>query len=371
MKKQRGWSKGNREDIEATRGRAYPMRLRMRGVTQVLEGKVPLGGLSRMFGRSRRTILKWVDAYKRGGIDALEPKPTEQPVRRRSSSEETKRAAVVGLRQEHPEYGTRRIRDLLARFEALGVSETEVRRILHEEGFIATSQPVEKREHPERRFERASPNELWQSDIFTFLLRRHERIYLTAVMDDHSRFIVSYTLGHHQKSSLLMASLLRGIAEDGTPKELLTDNGRQYTAWRGETEFEEELRRQGIRHIKSRPQHPQTLGKVERFWKTLWEEFLSRTVFADFADCARRLRLFIDASNFQRPHQGVEGLVPADRFFRAPPHVRETIEKNIEQNRLRLALEQPPRKPFYLVGRFGDQNLTSAAAGNALTVKTV
>jgi transposase InsO family protein len=61
------------------------------------------------------------------------------------------------------------------------------------------------------------------------------------------------------------------------PKEILTDNGRQYTVWRGTTRFEEEPRRQGIRHLKSRPQHPQTLGKVERFWKTLWDEFLSRT----------------------------------------------------------------------------------------------
>src|SRR5260370_6096140 len=345
------------------------MMLRMRVVTQVLEGKVPLGRLSRIFGPSRTTILKWVDAYKRGGIDAPEPKPTEQPVRRQVWAEEAEGWGAGWLRGAQAEAGRRRLRGPVAGFEALGVSETEVRRILHEEGFIATSQPVEKREHPERRFERASPNELWQSDIFTFLLRRHERIYLTAFMDDHSRFIVSYALGHHQKSSLVMEALLRGIAEYGTPKELLTDNGRQYTAWRGETEFEEELRRQGIRHIKSRPQHPQTLGKVERFWKTLWEEFLSRTVFADFADCARRLRLFIDASNFQRPHQGVEGLVPADRFFRAPPHVRETIEKNIEQNRLRLALEQPPRKPFYLVGRFGDQNLTIAAAGRGPRVK--
>ena len=62
--------------------------------------------------------------------------------------------------------------------------------------------------------------------------------------------------------------------------------------------------------MKSRPQHPQTLGKIERFWKTLWEELLSRTVFADFADCARRLGLFIDGYNFQRPHQGLAQACP-------------------------------------------------------------
>jgi transposase InsO family protein len=94
---------------------------------------------------------------------------------------------------------------VLRRFQALGVSETVVRRILHEEGLLlerASQEPA--REHPPRRFERAAPNQLWQSDIFTFLLRRHERLYLAAFMDDHSRFIVSYALAHRQKSELVM-----------------------------------------------------------------------------------------------------------------------------------------------------------------------
>ncbi len=110
---------------------------------------------------------------------------------------------------------------------------------------------------------------MWLSDIFTFLLRRHERLYLTAFMDDHSRFIVSFTLAHHQKGSLVLEALERGVAGYGTPQEVLTDQGRQYTAWRGETLFEERLRQYGIRHIKSRPQHPETLGKIERFLEDL------------------------------------------------------------------------------------------------------
>jgi transposase InsO family protein len=92
---------------------------------------------------------------------------------------------------------------------------------------------------------------------------------------------------------LVLEALARAIADYGAPREILTDQGRQYTAWRGETGFEEELRRHGIRHVKSRPHHPQTCGKIERFWKTMWEEFLSRTVFADFEDCQRRAALFV------------------------------------------------------------------------------
>jgi transposase InsO family protein len=349
-------------------GSPYPLELRVRAARSVVEDGMPMARVAQALGIPYTTVSLWVQKYRQGGVEGLTPQPKRATPRKRAS-DDTKRRAVIELRQEHPEYGTRRIRDLLARFSALGVSETEVRRVLHEAGLIEPAPATGSREHPERRFERAEPNQLWQSDIFTFLLRRYERIYLAAFMDDHSRFLVSWAVAHHQRSSLVMEALRKGIAAFGTPTEILTDQGRQYTAWRGSTEFEEELRRENIRHIKSRPQHPQTLGKIERFWKTLWDEFLSRTVFSDFADLQRRLGLFVDAYNFQRPHQALAGLVPADRFFRAAPQVRAAIEKNVAENALRLAQEQPARKPFYLVGRLGDQDLTIAAAGRGLRVQ--
>lgn len=255
-------------------GRAYPIGVRLRIVEAIESGQVSAGRMSRTTGISRTTIDNWLDAYKTGGIDALMPKPAGPPRGRATRPErETKRAAVVEMREEHPEYGTRRIRDVLARFSALGVSEAEVRRILHEVGLLESRPaPAEARQHPVRRFERAAPNQLWQSDIFTFLLRRHERVHLTVFMDDHSRFIVSYATAHHQRSELVLEAFERGIAAFGTPEEILTDNGTQYATWRGETEFQRLLRRNGIRHVRSRPQHPETLGKVERFWKTLWDE---------------------------------------------------------------------------------------------------
>src|SRR6185503_12608801 len=205
--------------------------------------------------------------------------------------------------------------------------------------------------------------------LFTFLLRRHERIYVAAFLDDHSRYLVSLAMAHHQRSTLVLEALAHGIAQYGSPREILTDQGRQYTAWRGSTEFEAELRRHGIEHVKSRPHHPQTCGKIERFWKTLWEELLSRTVFADFEDCQRRVQLFVQHYNFQRPHQALEGLTPADRFFRSATPVREAIEATVADNALRLAREQPPRKPFYLVGRLGDRDLSISTSGNAVKVR--
>jgi transposase InsO family protein len=348
----------------------YPFEVRLEVVQEIVERKTPLSLVSKAFYISEMTIRNWLVAYQLGGEAALMPKTAGRKSSPLDRSDPVV-AAVTALKEEHPEYGARRIRDVIQRFEALGVSETTVRRVLAETGMATPPTPgqVERGERPPRRFERAAPNQLWQSDIFTFLLRRHERLYLTAFMDDHSRFLVSFVLAHHQKGSLVLEALERGVASFGVPQEVLTDQGRQYTAWRGETLFEERLRQYGIRHIKSRPQHPETLGKIERFWKTLWDEFLSRTVFADFADCQRRLGLFVEGYNFQRPHQALGGLVPADRYFRAAPQVRAAIEQNIEANALRKAQQQPAQKPFYLVGRLGDQDLSIAADGPGLRVR--
>jgi transposase InsO family protein len=366
MKDQRRGKSANRWGGE---GKSYPPEIRKRVVKEVVEHGATYVSVARIFGIAATTIQEWVKRYREQGWAGLEPKAVGAPSHKNQPGRKAKREAVKEAKQEHPEWGARRIQHVLARFEALGVSATDIRRILHEEGLLDEAPPPVKREHPPRRFERAAPNQLWQSDIFTFLLRRHTRVYVTVFMDDHSRFVVSHVIAHHQRSMLVMEALERGIASYGTPQEILTDQGRQYTTWRGETEFEQALRRYGIRHVKSRPQHPQTLGKVERFWKTLWDEFLSRTVFADFADCERRLALFIQAYNFQRPHQALEGLVPADRFFRAAPQVRAAIERNVADNAMRMAHEQPTRKPFYLVGRLGDRDLSIAAAGGGLSVQ--
>ncbi len=360
---------------ERTSGhKKWPAEVRLRLAQTVVDRGASVAAVGQTFGIPATTIAEWARRYRKYGADtkrwAEEGAATRKEAAEQRRGGDARRAAVVQSRREHPEHGTRRIRDLMARFQGLGVSETTVRRILHEEGLLETiAEPVAKPGPAEHRFERAEPNQLWQSDIFTFLLRRHHRLYVTAFMDDYSRYLVSLVVAHHQRASLVLEALARGIAEYGAPREVLTDQGRQYVSWRGHTDFEEELRRQGIRHIKSRPHHPQTLGKIERFWKTLWEEFLSRTVFADFEDCQRRIALFVQAYNFRRPHQGISGAVPADRFFRAAPQVREAIEKGVAHNALALAKERPQRKPFYLVGRFGERDLSIVLSGSGLMVR--
>src|SRR5437763_9865988 len=109
------------------------------------------------------------------GLGLEKPGPKPKP-----RVPDARRDAVVAMKQAFGHFGARKISDSLKRFEAIGVSETQVRRILHEEGLLPEQQPtVPKGPPPERRFERAEPNQMWQSDIFEFWLRRHQKLYVT------------------------------------------------------------------------------------------------------------------------------------------------------------------------------------------------
>jgi hypothetical protein len=220
--------------------------------------------------------------------------------------------------------------------------------------------------HPDkvRSFERASANQLWQTDLFTFVMKRqNRRVYLVAFMDDHSRFIVGFGLHASQSTALVLEVLRAAITSYGTPQEILTDNGTQYVTWRGKSAFTKELEKRGIKQIVARPRHPQTLGKMERFWGSLWRECISTAVFVDLEDARRRIGQFIDHYNFQRPHQGIEGLVPADRFFGAASEVLATLRARVAENALELARSGTPKNPFYVTGQVAGKNFSLHAEG--------
>jgi hypothetical protein len=157
--------------------------------------------------------------------------------------------------------------------------------------------------------------------------------------------------------------LRAAIAAYGVPAEILTDNGSQYITWRGKSQFTRELEKLGVHQIVASPRRPQTLGKIERFWGSLWRECLESAVFLDLAEARQRIGLFIDYYNLQRPHHGIEGLVPADRFFYAAPEVLKTLKARVAANALELARNGVPKEPFYLTGQVGGQPFSLHAEG--------
>ena len=323
---------------------------------------LPAGDFAPLVGISRHTLYAWQKAFSREGPAGLLDKP--KGVRQGSRLPELTRRTILMLKESHPDWGCQRISDMLVRGPALPASAAAVAKVLHEAGYA--SEEVATRPHAAKvhSFERARPNQLWQTDLFTFILKRqNRRVYLAAFLDDHSRFVVGYGLYASQATALVLEVLRAAIAGFGTPEEVLTDNGTQYVTWRGKSAFARECEQRGIRQIVASPHRPQTLGKIERFWGTLWRECVETAVFIDLAEARQRIGLFIDHYNFQRPHQGIEGLTPADRFFGAADEVKRALAARVQANALELARQGVPKAPFYLTGQAGGQPFSVHAEG--------
>ena len=323
---------------------------------------LPAGDFAAMVGISKHTLYAWKKKFDTQGPAGLMDQPRGGPPGSRLP--ELTRRTILMLKQANPAWGCQKISDMLLRGPALPASAAAVARALHEAGYELEEVPTRPHADHVRRFERARPNQLWQTDLFTFILKRqNRRVYLVAFLDDHSRFVVGYGLHASQSSALVLEVLRAALTCYGTPEEVLTDNGSQYVTWRGKSAFTRELEKRGIKQVVAAPRRPQTLGKIERFWGTLWRECVEAAVFVDLGDAQRRIGWFIDHYNFQRPHQGIDGLVPADRFFGAAPEVRRTLQARVAANALELARQGLPRAPFYLTGQVGGKPFSVHAEG--------
>lgn len=309
-------------------------------------------------GVSKSSLGLWLQQYRLGGEAALHP---AQPKARSPKLPAPITDKILELKQQNPTFGIKRISQLLRRWFFLPASPETVRQHLHAAELMPETTPPKKRNLTRPRFfERATPNQMWQTDIFTFRLGGRYA-YLIAFMDDYSRFIVGADLFRSPTAAAVIEVYRVAVGEFQPPKEMLTDNGRQYTTWRGVSRFEAELKKDRVAHFKSRPQHPMTLGKVERFWSTIWQDFLVRAQFDSFDAARERIKLWIKYYNHKRPHQGIDGLCPADRFFEIQNELRKTIEAGIQENLLELALRGKPQAPFYMVGRMDGQSVVLRA----------
>jgi transposase InsO family protein len=323
---------------------------------------LPAGDFASMVGVTKHTLYGWKRKFEEEGPGGLVDRP-KGGLKGSRVHELTKRTILM-LKEANPDWGCQRISDMLVRGPALPASPAAVARVLREAGYELSEEPTQPHPDKVRHFERARPNQLWQTDLFTFVMKRqNRRVYLVAFMDDHSRFITSYGLHASQSSALVMEVLRAGLTNYGAPEEILTDNGTQYVTWRGKSQFTRELEKRGIKQVVARPRHPQTLGKIERFWGTLWRECIEAAIFLDMGDAQRRIGLFIDHYNYQRPNQGIDGLVPADRFFGAAAEVLKTLKARVAANALELARHGVPKEPLYLTGQVGGKPVSIHGEG--------
>lgn len=347
---------------------------KLKAVKMILDDGCSRKVVADQLGCCYSALVRWISLYQKKGPAGLSD--TNGKGCRKAKLPPAVRNQIVEMKQSEPELGTHKISNFLKRLFFMKASPETIRKVLHEESLMPeTVKPKKKamiRRTPEeieggQSYSKA-PNGMWQSDISQFLLQT-QTIYLIGFMDDYSRFITGLGVYHSQKTLQVIETFRRAAGEYKAPKEMLTDNGRQYSTWRGRSEFDKEMARSQVRHITSRPHHPQTQGKIERFWKTIKEELLTRTIFSGFEDLQERVRLWVQYYNFRRPHQGIGGLCPADRYYEVAQDVRRVIEQGIADNILQMALRGVPRKPCYLVGRMDNQSVTVMAEQGQLKLQ--
>jgi len=236
-------------------------------------------------------------------------------------------AAIVKTWQNHTGFGPGQVRNQLRR-QGITISTKTVRRVM-----VANGYQVRKKKKPSeevRRFEACRPLELAQMDILEFFINKL-KLYLILLLDDFSRFILSWSLLTETSVDDVIHVVQQAIDRYGKMEEILTDRGFVFYSWRGINRFERYLQNEGIDHIHARPHHPQTLGKVEACNRRLKNELLDRQHFANAHEAQSAIRSWIEHYNYKRTHQGIGGLVvPAERFHGQAEQVLEAIDKGID-----------------------------------------
>ena len=178
------------------------------------------------------------------------------------------------------------------------------------------------------RFEHPAPNDLWQMDFKGHVAMRSGRLHPLTVLDDHSRFNVVLAACADQKTLTVKTCLIQAFRRYGLPWRMTMDNGAPWGGGPGDayTPLGVWLMEQDIRIGHSRPYHPQTQGKDERFHRTLKAEALAGPPFEDLLHAARNLERWRTLYNTERPHEALGLLTPVDRYTVSPRPYRETLE---------------------------------------------
>lgn len=289
-------------------------------------------------GVSRVSVHAWLRRYLTEGVTGLADRSHRPRSCPHQAGDEVS-VRVAELRRTHPRWGAKRIRmELLRKPAGLTVPSTAtINRILIRHGLVTPR----RRKRPRssyQRWERPGPMQLWQLDIVgdvwlvnpaTGVLRG---VKVVTGVDDHSRFCVIAAVVERATGRAVCLALAAALARFGVPGEILTDNGKQFTARfgrGGEVLFDKICRHNGITHRLTQPASPTTTGKIERFHLTLRRELLDdHEPFESLAAAQAAVDEFVRVYNTERPHQALDGqrpVSPADRFTPINPAEAELV----------------------------------------------
>jgi len=284
-----------------------------------------VSALCRRFGIGRTCAHKLIMRYRVQGDAGLAERSRQPRSSPRRSMPEIE-AAALSLRTANPTWGGRKIARVLANNGIGWPSPSTVTGILRRNG-------VELGVHgggakPFIRFEHEAPNDLWQMDFKGHVALRAGRLHPLTVLDDHSRFSLVLEACPDQTTETVKARLIAAFRRYGLPFRIATDNGPPWGDG-GRNDFTllgVWLIETGIAISHSRPYHPQTLGKEERFHRTLKADAMQGPPFADLAQAQAAFERWRQVYNAERPHDALGGAVPLDRYRISPRDFKETPE---------------------------------------------
>ena len=302
-------------------------------ITAVVVEKRPVAQVVREYGVSRSWVYELLARYRAEGEVAFEPRSRRPRTSPNSTGADTVEL-ILELRKRLAEQGLDAGADTvgwhLTHHHGLTVSRATIHRILTRHAAVVPT-PAKRPKSSYLRFEATWPNECWQSDFTHHRLSGTggtgpgRDIEIITWLDDHSRYALSVTAHRRITAAIVAATFGDAAAQHGFPASTLTDNGMVYTvrlASRrgGRTALEHELRRRGIVQKNSRPNHPTTCGKVERFQQTLknWLRAQPRRP-TTIAGLQALLEEFVEIYNQQRPHRSLpHRATPATAYTARP-----------------------------------------------------
>lgn len=295
-----------------------PMEQRKEFVVLALKGEIPFRTLCGRFGISRKTGYKWLERYQQegdGGLQNRSRKPGRSPRQTPADVEQ----AILDLRAEHERWGGRKLHHALLRQGLEGVpAASTCQAILKRNGKVDPQ--VSTQHTPWKSFVMERENQMWQMDHKGDLVCGRGTCFPLTVLDDHSRFNLLLEAHSDRRTATTQAALIRVFRQYGQPEAMIMDNGKPWgdssgTPWTG---FDVWLMRLGTHPLHSRPGHPQTLGKDERFHRTLKAEALQHFRADDLQTYQRQFDRFRHAYNHLRPHEALGMKCPADVYRPSP-----------------------------------------------------
>lgn len=287
-------------------------QLRRTFVIQAGEAGCNFSALCREYGISRKTGYKWVERFQEGAsMQDQSRTPICQPYRTPPEMEEL----ILSVRRNHPTWGARKILRYLVDKGNEGLpAPSTTTSILKRNGFISPEQSVSHT--PFKRFERDTPNALWQMDFKGhFAMLDGNRCHPLTMKDDHSRNLLCLDAYDNERWDSVKCSLERVFRKNGLPDTILCDNGAPWgDSHGGYTPFELWMMQIDILPIHGRPFHPQTQGKEERFHRTLNEDLLKRIPIRDLEHAQQLFDAYLVEFNTERPHSALDLDVPAKHY---------------------------------------------------------